>query len=76
MDDLEDSAARHCSHLSRTVRDHIANMVNVLVSLGDTIPANPTDRFTSYRKNGIPEAVYLKYDGEATAKALKKIVND
>ena len=50
-------------------------MVNVLVSLGDTIPANPTDRFTSYRKNGIPEAVYLQYDGEATAKALKKIVN-
>ena len=75
MDDLEDSAARHCSHLSRTVRDHIANMVNVLVSLGDEIPSAPSERFSSYKKHGIPEAVYLQYDGEATAKALKKIVN-
>lgn len=75
MDDLEDSAARHCSHLSRTVRDHIANMIDILVALGDTIPASPNDRFSSYRKHGIPEAVYLQYDGEATSRALKKIVN-
>ena len=50
-------------------------MVNVLVSLGDEIPSAPSERFSSYKKHGIPEAVYLQYDGEATAKALKKIVN-
>ena len=73
MDDLEDSAFGHCSHLSKTVRDHVANMVNVLILLGDKIPAQPADRFSVYRKHKIPQSVYEEYDGEATRKALEKI---
>jgi hypothetical protein len=48
-------------------------MVQILVSLGDTIPSQPIDRFTLYRKHEIPEAVYAEYDLEATQCALKKI---
>lgn len=72
MDDLEASAFGHCSHLSKTVRDHVVNMVSILVSLGDKIPAQPADRFTIYKKHKIPQGVYEEYDGEAVVKALKE----
>lgn len=72
MDDLEDCASAHCSHLSKTVRDHVANMVQILALMGDDIPSQPQDRFTIYRKHKIPEAVFTEFDAEATLCALKK----
>lgn len=73
MDALEDHAASCCSHLSKTVRCYIINMIDMLVSMGDTIPATPAERYVAYKKHGIPEAIYLEYDGEATQRALAKI---
>jgi hypothetical protein len=48
-------------------------MIDMLVSMGDTIPATPAERYVAYKKHGIPEAIYLEYDGEATQRALAKI---
>jgi len=73
MDDLEKSASAHCSHLSKTVRDWIAFMVDMLVEMGDEIPSRESDRYVLYKSNKIPEAVYLQYDTEATQKAMAKL---
>ena len=75
MDDLEEHAAKCCSHLSKTVRCHVVNMIEILVGLGHDIPSTPKARIPFYKKHGIPEAVYLEYDGEATSKALIRIGN-
>jgi hypothetical protein len=50
-------------------------MIEILVGLGHDIPSTPKARIPFYKKHGIPEAVYLEYDGEATSKALVRIGN-
>ena len=73
MDDLEATASAHCSHLSKTSRDWLIFMIDLLSEMGDEIPSYPTERYSVYKKSKIPEAIYLEYDGEAVHRALGKI---
>lgn len=73
MDDLEKSASAHCSHLSKTGRDWLVYMVDLLFEMGDEVPSYPTERYNVYKRHKIPEPVYLEFDGEAVHKALGRI---
>jgi hypothetical protein len=76
MDELEQSASAHCSHLSKASRDWLVFMIDLLAEMGDEIPSYPTHRYALYKKNKIPEQVYLQFDGEAVHKAMGKIHGD
>jgi len=70
MDELEEHATKHSSHLSKTDADYRTNMM--LALLEKDIPISLPDRYEIYRSINIPENVYQKHDTVAFYEALAR----
>ena len=72
MDTLEESAMAHCSHLTRSKRDWVVDMVNVLKQ-SDVLPIYQKDRLKLYSEAGIPDRFAKQFDGSALMEALSDL---
>lgn len=69
MDTLEESAMAHCSHLSRSKREWVVEMVKILKQ-PDILPIYQKDRLKLYSEAGIPDKFAKEFDGSALMEAL------
>lgn len=69
MDTLEESAMAHCSHLSRSKREWVVDMVKILKQ-ADVMPIYQKDRLKLYSEAGIPDNFAKEFDGSALMEAL------
>lgn len=69
MDTLEESAMAHCSHLSRSKREWVVEMVKILKQ-PDILPIYQKDRLKLYSEAGIPDKFAKEFDGPALMEAL------
>lgn len=69
MDALEESAMQHCSHLTRSKREWVVEMVKVLKT-AETLPIYQKDRLKIYHESGIPDTFAKEYDGSALMEIL------
>ena len=69
MDTLEESAMAHCSHLARSKREWVIEMVKILKQ-ADVLPIYQKDRLKLYKECGIPDAFAKEFDGPALTEAL------
>lgn len=69
MDTLEENARAHCSHLSRSKREWVVEMVKILKQ-PDILPIYQKDRLKLYKEFGIPDIFAKEYDGAALTEAL------
>lgn len=70
MDDLEEHAAKHSSHLAKTDADYRKQMMKAL--LEHNIPIGQTDRFEIYKSLNLPASVYQKLDLIAFHEAMSR----
>lgn len=69
MDTLEESAMAHCSHLSRSKREWVVDMVKILKQ-SDVMPIYQKDRLKLYSEAGIPDKFAKEFDGSALMEVL------
>lgn len=69
MDTLEESAMAHCSHLTRSKRDWVVDMVKILKK-AEVLPIYQKDRLKLYSEAGIPDRFAKEFDGSALTEAL------
>lgn len=69
MDTLEESAMAHCSHLSRSKREWVVDMVKILKQ-ADVMPIYQKDRLKLYSEAGIPDKFAKEFDGSALMEVL------
>ena len=72
MDALEENAKKHCSHLSRSQREWIIDMV-AIIKKAPLIPIYQKDRIKLYKMAGIPDGVIRACDKNALMEALSDI---
>ena len=72
MDTLEESAMAHCSHLARSKREWVVDMVKVLKQ-ADVMPIYQKDRLKLYSEAGIPDKFAKEFDGSALMEALSDL---
>lgn len=70
MDDLEEHAAKHSSHLAKTDADYRRDMMKAL--LEHDIPMGQTARFEIYESLKLPPSVYKKLDLIAFHEAMSR----
>lgn len=59
----------HCSHLSRSKREWVVEMVKILKQ-PDILPIYQKDRLKLYSEAGIPDKFAKEFDGSALMEAL------
>lgn len=59
----------HCSHLARSKRDWVVDMVKILKQ-ADVLPIYQKDRLKLYAEAGIPDKFAHEFDGSALVEAL------
>jgi hypothetical protein len=70
MDELDEHAGKHCSHLALSDVDYCNYMTKVLLT--DDIPLAQEDRFKKYESVKLPVNVYKKLDLRALENAISR----